>query len=118
MKHPGQRFRPFHGSREQVSRTLRSAVTSGFVSGFLAFFYYRVLDRVLLGQGAAAAILLSNTVDLMVRAGGAPPPPPRKHQRQRENTMSTGKTPRTIPRTTYNAAPEAEKYDQNTLERA
>jgi len=49
-----------------VSRTLRSAVTSGFVSGFLAFFYYRVLDRVLLGQGAAAAILLSNTVDLMV----------------------------------------------------
>ena len=95
MKHPGQRSRPFHGSREQVSRTLRSAVTSGFVSGFLAFFYYRVLDRVLLGQGAAAAILLSNTVDLMVRAGGAPPAPTtqtpktaREYNEHRQNTQN------------------------------
>ena len=39
------------------------------MSGYAAFFYYRLLDRLLHGvQGHGAAMVLSTTVDMMVRA--------------------------------------------------
>ena len=44
----------------------RSAATSGFVSGYAAFFYYRWLSGALPVHLGVTGVVLSNAVDLML----------------------------------------------------